>query len=539
MDFNNVRVLGYSHSSNFLGDDIFRFRSDKNLSIQGTLVDLTGANKVSSGIWNEMDLLSQFSNYEPVIINGTVFGSGVMNSLSFDQGQDINLKEYTANLVIFSTGNLFNLTGIYYTGIDSSNYKYIDDLAEDFSLNTDGIKNSYSQKIAIRCHSGNGVDPLSLAKNIAANLFSVNSITGLISDYNNINSNPLFTESIDLINNAYQVEKTVSFGERSGDYSIERTHSISLAEDGFVTVEENGQIKGLKLSDPWYAAVTGANAEINTSYPRCLSVFNSYNNIVTLPLNSKVVLLSKSLNRFTDSISYSVSYSNNKRNSESTSASIENTSEIRRNERGLYEVGLRGVVQGWGKNYLIQFESAKTAFNTLVKPYFDSIVRGLLRPITFLPHKLESSNITFNQFNGSINYSYDYTTDYNYKSGSFKKEIVDISDSFKNKIINRYGLFNQKELVQKSNIYSISVRNLTLTLVGRRNIPFELYLTRARDIINAYIPNESLYVDDTFIEQLNYSFNPKNYTLSLNIVWPYTSKNNSDLTTASEESIIA
>lgn len=526
MDFNNVRILGYSHSSNFFGEDVFRFRSDKNLSIQGTLLDLTGANKVSSGIWNEMNLLSNFSDYEPVVINGVTFGSGRMESLTFEPGQDIDSKDYSATLSVYVTGNLFNLTGEFYTGIDISNYRYINDLAEDFSYDTVGDEKTYTQRIAISCFSGNGINPLDLAKNIAENLFSVNSITGLISDYNYVNSNPKYTESIDLINNSYQVDKTVTIGNESGDYSVTRTHSVSLGEDGYVTVEEKGEIKGIKNSDPWTAAITGTNKEVETSYPRCSGVFNVYNDSPSAELNQKILSLSKNLNRFSDSISYSVLYSNDKRNKFIDGASHEQTSEVSQNENGLYEVNLRGTVLGWGLNHLQKFEAAKTAFNNDVKPFFNNIVRLALQKnaTTFLPWKVLSSSVSYSQFNGSVSYDYTYTTDYSYKAGIFKKEEVDISDTYKNNIINRYGIFNQSEIIQKSSIYSMSSRNLSLTLIGKRGVLYETYLTRARDIINGYIPGESLLALDVYIKEIDYTFNPNRNTLNVNLVWEFTSR---------------
>lgn len=534
MDFNNVRVLGYSHSSNFFGDDLFRFRSDKNLSIQGTIVDLTGANKVSSGIWNEMTLLSQFSDYEPVVINGVTFGSGRMDTLTFEGGQDIDVKNYTADLTIFSTGNLFNLTGEFYTGIDVNDYRYVNDLAEDFTFNFDGSERTYTQKIAVNCYSGNGIDPLGLAKGIASNLFSVNAITGLIGDYDQVNTNPRYSETIDLINNTYQVEKTITIGNESGDYSATRTHSFSLNEDGYYTIEEKGEIKGLKTEDPWNAALTGANYEIQTSYSRCAQIYGVYKMAVApedeISLNSKIISLSKTLNSFDDTISYSVLYGNSKVN-DGDGASNEETVEVTRDNLGTYDINIRGTVNGWGLNNIQQFEAAKTLFTNNVKPSFGTTVRlALLRHRSvFLPWKLQTSSVSYNQFNGSISYNYTYTTNYSYKTGTFKKEEINVSDNLKNNIINRYGIFNQKEIIQKANISSISSRSLSLTLIGRRGVSLDAYLNRARDIVNSYLPiaadilTDRLKAEDIFLQDLNYSFSPKTYTFSLDLVWPYTS----------------
>ena len=50
LDFLNATLLSYSHNSDFFGDN-FRYKTTKELSIEGYILDLSNTDGVS-GIWS-------------------------------------------------------------------------------------------------------------------------------------------------------------------------------------------------------------------------------------------------------------------------------------------------------------------------------------------------------------------------------------------------------------------------------------------------------------------------------------------------------
>src|SRR4051794_5707249 len=107
-NFSNARLLGYEHKHNYLGENI-NFQVQKHLTVDGSIYNLTNTSGVS-GVWSGISGFIQGSdNYQPIIINGTNFGSGRINNINFSEGNDVRYKNYQADITILSTGNLYNL----------------------------------------------------------------------------------------------------------------------------------------------------------------------------------------------------------------------------------------------------------------------------------------------------------------------------------------------------------------------------------------------------------------------------------------------
>src|SRR4051812_23654173 len=113
IDFSNAKLLSYNRRNDFFGE-AFRYASKADLSIEGSIYALDNEEGVTP-VWTGMSgFIASANDYDAIMLNGTNFGSGRVNSLIFKEGNDVRIKDYTANLTVYDTGNLFNLTGTYY-----------------------------------------------------------------------------------------------------------------------------------------------------------------------------------------------------------------------------------------------------------------------------------------------------------------------------------------------------------------------------------------------------------------------------------------
>lgn len=510
MDFNNVRLLGYTHDNQFFGE-LFNFQSKKNLSIEGSLLDLTNSSGVSSGIWNSGNALIG-TDYTQININGVSFGSGRLVSLNFLPSQDLNEKIYNASVEIINTGNLYNFTGYFYQNIDSSNYSLIDNISEEFSFNqnSQGDKN-FVHSVNLRVFSGSG-DALALAKRIASGLKEASNITGLFSGYLNANRKKYYQESINKITNEYGFTETYNSLQETGNYSIQFSHSLTLNEDGFIEVSENGNIVG---TTNWPATISGLNTELSKSFTRCSEVYSGYSPTTHL-LNPKLLSLNKQLNEFENTATYSASFTNNL--ALRTGFSWIYTHEISESD-GIAVVNEQGEILGWGRLPSEKFLAARNAFDSIKNGVYGRIVN--LYPVTnnFLrTFRQMNSEVSFSELAGKVNYNYQYTNDDKYVLDPFiKKAEVSITDNYPRQFFNNFEVVNVAEITQRRNSMTLGERSLTLNLFGNRNASLTNYLNYAKNRINQYIPSGN----DTFINSTSYSFNSGEKNLNLNLSWNY------------------
>lgn len=512
MDFNGVRILSYSHENRFFGD-LFRYGTRKSVSIEGSLLDLQNNSGVSIYlVTGQNNLLGQ--DYTPININGVNFGSGRLLNVSFPEGQDIQEKIYNAELEIFLTGNLYNLTGNYYQGINPNNFHLLENLNESFSYsqNSQGEK-QFVHSVSLRAYSGSG-DALTFAKLIASGLKDAVNVTGLFSGYNNVGKKKYITENINKISNEYGFTETYIVNKESGNYSVNFIHSLNLEDNGFITVTENGNIKG--LTSTWSDTYNGINSEIAQSLGRCSGLFQNYAPS-TYSLKSKPITLAKELNEFDNTANYSITYTNDF--SLRTGFSWTYTNDIRK-VQNIVNVSEQGQILGWGRTPSEKFSAALNGYNQ-IKGGVEGRVTSLYNTAgtllkLFRPVNVETS---YSEFVGTVNYAVEYTNDANYVFDPFIKTVeTSITDNEPVRHINIYEIVNVGELVQPMNLRTLGQRSLQMNVIGKRNAVLQHYTNFARNWANRYIPSGS----DVFINEASYSYNSGARNFNLNIGWSYT-----------------
>lgn len=321
ISFENTSLLSYEHRPIFLGDDIFNYSIEKNIKIQGFLLDLenfVGVSGVISGI-NVIKNLAK--NTGEFVLNNQYLGTGYIENITIDGDQSdpnwVRYANYEASIKIFSTGSLHNMTGAFYdldnSKFNVSNLYLVNNFNENYSinLNQEGLY-EYSHQFGFEFENGIAKNiAQSIAKNLASGLVSTEVPFKLLSPYgaNFLDGKKIHKETYDIINNKFDFSETFA-KSKSGDYADALySYDVVYDQDGSVSVSELVKIKSLELPlfdksiDKLYSLRSGA-------YSRCQNVYyDYYQNIGELNINS--VESGLVINKFNGEVQYQTTFSNN------------------------------------------------------------------------------------------------------------------------------------------------------------------------------------------------------------------------------------
>lgn len=520
-DFSNATVLSYHHRSEFLGESVFNFRTTKELSIQGLVLTLANTEGVS-GIWNSMESLSTGNrDYDDIILNGVNFGKGKVNSLGFREGNDVRYKIYTASVVIWSSGDLSNMSGSYYSGIASSGLWPCESLSENFSFSqTNNNLISQSHSVSMRPRSGYVGDPILFAKNVASGLFAANNLTGFLGQYTGVVPARNIRESYNLITNECSFEERVELDLTStGVWSVVYTDSIRIEENGVAVIGEKGTIRGLSypLSG---AAISGYRAEYPKVYDRCLAVFSAYAPTGSMyPMGSTPISKEVGFNPYLGSVDYNISYSNDPRLS--GSYSWEYTHKIERGENGSYQVSQDGTIMGFGRAFVDKFSNAVSGWNSIsgqvsgmVQSYYASVANSVY------PLYLVSRGDSRAEYEGIVQYSRVFSDDPSWiPSGNIRKTDVVITDERPVQMTNKFNILNVGEIVQAASNPTVGKVRAKVALMGSRSASLANFLSHAKTVAGRFVPSATNM--DSFLASAGYNWNSGERKFELNAEWSY------------------
>lgn len=521
LDFTNASVLGYNHRFDFLGE-IFNYRITKELTIRGTLSNFNNQSGVT-GIWSNIE--SQVAgayDYSQILINNINFGSGRITNITFDPSNDVQLKNATYNVECYDSGSLFNLTGSQYNGIEINNFKLIDNLDEEFSYSQNSpTSNVYTHSVNIRLNSGAGLDPITLSKNIAANLFNISNITGFIGVYTG-NRRNLYKESYNAISNECSFSQTSEVGATSGNYSISYTNQLNTDQQGITTSSEAGEIKGgtFPFSGSAYQGFLSEQANI---FDRCSGMYVAFGPGGAYPISSQPIQKAVDYNHFEGIINYNYVYSNSPELQNLALWSYSHS--LDKNSDNIITVSEEGTVNGVGRSRQDKFTNANSWFNTISGTVSGRIV-GFYNTATTLTNTLYQvrQGIGKDEINGNINYNSLYTDDPMLaRSGDLRRVEINYTDTLPVNLVNKFIIANQKELVQNvSGVPTIASRNLTINMIGSRSWNINDFATRGIAIAAGYIPPSGDGVNtfcDVWLDSLDYSWSSGSNNASLNATW--------------------
>ena len=333
--FSGAYLLGYNQTNNFFGDTLFRYGSTATMTINA-LIDVRPGGQNSYGYPGEpnsdhlgakeaFDVInrgvSDIENWQEIKIDyglgDTVVATGRVVSLASVRQNPVRIGEYTATIEMPISGGeeAFNMQGPSYQQpnnfqngfagntvgkIFQDSGAVFENFSEKFtfSVSEDGSY-EYEHSLDMKMLSGEHLaqDPIGTSKEVAKAIFNVapsdapafgfidEQFSGFYAKTNldqggGISGIKYFSEAYDLINlNCSFGKKCTIDSEMKEEYSLGLTHSLTLDDNGIVTVTENGIIKSTlskSVSDRFSDVRGYLENEIDEAHGRSETFYRKY-----------------------------------------------------------------------------------------------------------------------------------------------------------------------------------------------------------------------------------------------------------------------
>lgn len=516
LNFPNVAVLGLSQDTRFF-DAGFQYSSYRRLSIGGTVNDLTNQFGIS-GVWNGPEgVLATIRNnrdYQALTLNGVDFGSGRIENISFDAGQDVRLKTYTANILIFDSGNLFNLTGTYYSGVSTSNWQYLQTFSEDYSFDrklNGGY--AYTHSAAIQFTSGVGqLNAIAAAQSLARTLFTGGNLgLAFYPQYTNKQGKRYITETYNVIDNSCGFQETFDFDNDNGAYSATYTTSVQLDERGVLTATENGNIRGIENPN-YQKALSAVGIEMTGAYLRCSGAATNYFPTGAILVTSPVSQ-GRAIDIFNNNVDYSITFDNSPTNQRTyfwdylLQASKQD---------GVSTVTEQGSVVGRGENTTTAFDNARAGFNIVKAGIAGRTTAMFVFPYTPVTNYLEQKQESYSPIQSQVGYSYQYSNDPTLvASAGIRRQRITEEQNDPVYSYNKVGIINSSEIAQNDYQSTVGSNSITIDMEGDKTVSLAAFRSAAITAINARAPAGN----DRYVGGVSYSYAPNENAANFQLTW--------------------
>ena len=396
-----------------------------------------------------------------------------------------------------------------------ANFKYVDNISESFSFNQDQNGGfSYTHQVSVDC-SGAATGMITIAKSIARGLSESNGLTGFIGNYDQ-NIKKTYEEKTDKIRNSYSFTENGFYnGSLSSNYFSKITHSYSLNTDGNVTVKEDGEIVGIgDLAMRFSRAKSAYATLLSSSKDRCKTIFDSYlkeSNRHTLNENVRVSVTTNE-EEASGKILYSVEYSNDI----SLNDTYIHSYTISKTKRGrFYDVSQSGTIKGTGA-LSSRFSNALGALSDILVSLKSNVDSEIAIGIDEDIH-LVSKSRKENEHDGVISYSETYTNDPDFSSLKGIKKISTMVTNNRSLLLkSKAGIVGHKEIIQSLNLNSMSSREASVEILGKKESDYkEDILRAAMSAINSNAPSTA----DAYIDSCETTYNPFSRKFTARVVW--------------------
>lgn len=525
--FENARVMSSSYSFEYLGD--FLFRKVETLQVEGYVITHDYDSIVP--IWNEInDINLNAVDLSNCYIHGVNIGNGILRSLSFDVGVDVNRKNFSATIDIPTEGNLTSLSSFYngLTQLATLNMECVESISEDFSFSKGEDETfEYSRSLDVKIiQAAHSINPKNLAKSIASIFFDSQLSPFLLAAYPSYylsEGRRNYTESYDEINGNFKFEEKFKF-QSEERFTWTYTTSISVTDEETV-VSENGSVRS-NTNQYLQDSKSGFLSVESGIYSRCQSIYNYYVGS-GCPLYSGESNKSVSINTFDGTINYDISYSNK---SNSISGVIwEKTYSIEKDNEGFVRVTEDGNIIGRGNiDYPTNSKYARAInfFNTIKDSVLDRVKSefnddtlyncGSLKNLFLYNFDAEDS-----EYEGTISYSNVFTNDPSYgisESGIFSRKTVEYSQNYAVPVKSNIEVSDDAEYAVGT--YAGNTNNGTLgTTVSLQQHVGVINLNVSSAIQESVNSIKKPSHGDFYISDLSYTISPRNGKFTLNSVY--------------------
>lgn len=518
INFSNATLLSSSFKNEFFGE-VFRYRAGRELSIKGLVTSLTNTNGVSGILTGIAALESGANNWDKIVINGYDFGSGVIDSFTFDEGRDVQYKTYTVNIRTSQSGDYSSLTqNSAYSGLSFENFDLVRNFSESTTLDNNLQREIYNQSIKFSIEAPYTLDSVLIAKKIASGFFNNNYLTGVLgSKYKTGVYRKFYTESYDDVNNNFEFSNNFEISTGSnGVYSLYRSHVLNYDSAGVSKITEKADYLA-HTDTPFITVSQQANTDITQSYSRCSGFFNAYKQNGEAVLIATPTERSITTNPYKGSLSYSINYTN--------SASLisngfwDYSIDIDQSQGGVFNAEEKGEILGIGHVIDQKYNNALSVWAS-VQPNISGRVSNAAYYNSFPKSghstlRLASDSIILNQVEGRISYSQKYSDQTSILSSTnIRKANMTVTKDNNRKLATSFFIPGKKEILQVQPNLLPNILKYSVKMNGRSDVDINTYLTAAKSYLPVIGTDES-----RFISECDYSYNPyeRNFVLNTTI----------------------
>ena len=574
----DATVLSVATAPERFGSD-FRFGTRKNITVEVAKLDAVNSEGVGSCA-TTADALRKTKNWTSLTINSISFGRAKLIDFNLEEGIWVTHTKATLSFEVYEDGDLSQMAGDYYKGLNDlkANGKNLEDFSEEFTFERGPDSTSYSYTLNLKfsaatqltttagCIPGEVQEAYDCAEEIIRGgagsrpSFALidTEVEGLYSDYGK-GKKRLLRESVDLLNKtAAFTEDFTAYNIDSVDYSSIIRQSITLGEDGVVSVGENGQLLGLntKGGDEIERELPSVDGEINDAIKpggRLVEVFNYYkllwdcpdiDDLITDPGGDLLVIKKgRVYDTFRGHSTYDITCTNDPKYQDVVVHEYTVTTEAINGEKGdLYRATENGSIIGKTKGEVENDTDDDGDVSWLkVKEYWADLLgaNGFVEPdgggtprikdiLSDPSPRLVTNSITKSPWQVKISYSQmvseapEFAENDGYAKSITMKESQNTGTQ-RHKVGNVINQPNRKQVLQTRETYGRNTVAANIEMVGKRHATLDNLLDLAKNKLDdaAFWPSATKPQDSyTFIDNCNYSFSDDNdIKLNLNIGW--------------------
>ena len=574
IEFSGAHLLGYSQANNFFGENIFRRSSTANMTISAYVdtrpskayPDAALPNADHLGVKEVFDYInsqvSEIGDWQEIKVDygegPKVVATGRVTSMESIRPNPVRLGEFTVDIEIPTSGSddAWNaqgpthqaefkneFAGTTVKNIFSESGAAIRDFSEQFSFNLNEDRAyEYEHSLSVSMYSGSHIcpEPMSTAKDIAKKIFFPDPSDVLrlgfvdqqfsgfyaetnkgLGDVSNESGIKYFSETYDLENLNYSFSKKTRLDPNlKEDYSLTLNHSMTMGNDGNISVSEDGTIKctlNKSIGSRFTIVSEAVETEIGSAYSRCNSFYSNYwqsglvspdyrweeTNVAGVPDNARglfdrAVSVERNYEPSIAEAQYSVSFTNNTY-THLSSGVHEFTQNVSEDENGIVNVVCEGSFTPFNPNKFLGFtgiqvyngikQSLATKANNSYSYYkdkqnrdFKERSRGKL-PVSEYGGELVDpslalvgSSVTIPRYGKAVKYTRSYSDDPSLlKAGTplydlgFRKFKINTTDTMMKPINSEYVIAGKK--------YPI-IHDAGQTSMGSRNFNIEAFIRR-------------------------------------------------------------
>ena len=397
---------------------------------------------------------------------------GRLKSFSLEAGNNNCMAFATVTIECDKTADSIG-SGAYYSDLSgaASSMAFVESISDSISASRGENSAEFTRQISVKFKTDGSSSLISQARKFADGVFSgvtcAENLLGDLTDDSDFSKsiNGTFkkftSESYNAITNECTFSQTLGAENIKGEYSHTATQNISITKSGIISVSEEGKIRGLTM-DRIGSAEAGYGKEFGAAKQRLQNLFAKYNSKCGAAGAVEYTSTTKTIDKFSGEITYSVKADNDPNSSglgsqnpikyEKTLSYSQEGANWTATESGTVTSLKAEAYNASGQSKYPKLDAAWSYFSSLagIGNGLSSLISSAGCKDSLSPRPI-SRNVSLSALKGVVQYEFVYSTDEKYADNNNYKSI-EASTSLNYEVIkkNEFQIINKPILIQES-----------------------------------------------------------------------------------------